>query len=60
MDAWVTTCRRQLHNAQGLRAAQLCAGIVYAAVMSYMYLINAPGTLTSFQVLGKTIGFLPP
>ncbi|GFR48004.1 hypothetical protein Agub_g9830, partial [Astrephomene gubernaculifera] len=50
--------RIQLHNARGLRAAQLCAGILYAAVMSYVYLILSPGSLTSSHVFGLLLSYL--
>ncbi|GIL54291.1 hypothetical protein Vafri_9852 [Volvox africanus] len=50
--------RVQLQHARGLRAAQLCAGIFYAAIMSYVYLIVSPDKLTSAQIVGLLLSYL--
>lgn len=52
-DAPLSTCRVLVQHARGLRAAQLCSSVLYAAVMSYAYLILSPSSLTSSQIVGK-------
>lgn len=45
--------RLQLQATKGLRASQLCTGILYAAGITYGYLVLSPSQLVSGHIFGE-------